>query len=278
LFLFSFADSSSQVSQYAKDISHDLINDGLYTVKGFPEIMTNTFTMPFSREVRTGSAIAFSLLGVGLTLDQKIFEMSVKKDWWPTKRYGYSEPRKLPVLLPVTSNLEWYESHHIAFAEYGYAFGLLTRNSRLRRLCLDLMQTTAYSFIITRGLKIIAGRKRPGQGDSWDWGNLNFNILSGTSSFPFFHATFYTSYWTVFMGRLGLGWRGPFISAAILFITTEDADTHWFTDAVGGTILGYWIGRAILRKSDNSQNNSSGTTFSVTPLYKGFCFHVVRTF
>jgi len=160
----------NRVAQYFKGIARDVFNDGIHSVTHIPGTFKNMFTIPFRRENRIYTGISLGFLGSCFIFDQNLYDLGKNQSWWPYKRKWHpGEPAKLPVFLPIYSNLEWFESHLIAFAEYGYGVGLLIRNDRLRTLCFNLMQATAYSFVLTRGMKSLCGRARPNVGGSMEW-------------------------------------------------------------------------------------------------------------
>lgn len=278
--------NDDKIPKYFKDIAIDIVNDGIHSITDIPGTFRSMFTIPFRRENRISTSISSGFLGSSFLLDKKADEFF--KDRWDPYCNKYVPKGKFP--LPVLTfgldtNNDYYDNVFLAFAEYGYAFGLLSRNLRFKTLCFNLMECTVYSFSFTQGMKALTGRARPWRKDSnfkdhgpWEWGNINTYIGSGGeyNSFPSFHATYYFSYWTIVMNYLGHRWAGPIMASIFYF---QNRNCHWLSDMVAGGILGYWIGTGIIEKSkENHKHKASKTSFMIYPFNNGICFNVSKAF
>ena len=272
-----------RVAHYFNSITHDVIKDGIHSITDIPGTFKNMFTIPFNKDNQISTWSSLGFFGCSFFFDKNANKFF--RDKWDPYCSKYIPNKKF--LIPVfafglkTAN-DYYDNVFLALAEYGYAFGLFTRNQRLRILCFNLMESTAYSFIFTRGIKTLSGRARPWREGSnnrennpWDWGNLNSHIKGGGeyNSFPSFHATYYVTYCTIVMDYFGHRWAGPLVASLFYF---QLHTAQWFSDMVAGGILGYWLGSGVIERSKEHKNKN--TSITIYPMIDGLCFNVAKVF
>jgi len=277
--------NENKVLRYFKGITQDVINDGIHSVIDIPGTFENMFTIPFRQENLTSTRISLGFLGGSFFLDEKA-NYFLKNKWEPyCEKYPFPEKFPLPVSkLGLQAKIFYYDKIFLAFAEYGYVFGILSRNTRFRTLCFNLMECTAYSFLFAQPAKALTGRARPWRENTnfknynpWEWGHTNTYMGSNGeyNSFPSFHAVYWFSYWTVLMDYFGYRWAGPIV-ASIFYCHVDHL--HWFSDMVAGGIFGYWLGAGIIDKSKENNKNYSKVSVMIYPINKGVGINISKRF
>lgn len=117
-----------------------------------------------------------------------------------------------------------------------YGIGRLRGNAAATHVGADLIRAQLLNGIATRGLKLIAHRKRPGGGGD--------SMPSGHSSAAFTSAA-------VLAGHFGWKVAVPaYATAGFIGWTRVRDNAHWATDVLIGGALGTLIGRAVTRRHE----------------------------
>jgi membrane-associated phospholipid phosphatase len=130
-----------------------------------------------------------------------------------------------------------------------YLFGSFTDDVTARRAALLSVESLVISGLFTQGIKVLAERHRPFTGDSsgtWDGPKMkNFN-----SSFPSGHTTSAFSVASVVAEEYGANPLVPPVAYGLATLTGLSriyGDYHWASDTFVGAVLGYVVGKAVVR-------------------------------
>jgi membrane-associated phospholipid phosphatase len=125
--------------------------------------------------------------------------------------------------------------------------------------------------VITAGLKEMFGRSRPPANATY-----NFRPFSGNHSFPSGHTSFSFAIASSLAHATPDRWSdGVFYAAASLTgLSRINDDKHWFSDVVGGAILGILVGRQLTggragRRSAVSAASATGIKPMIGPGWLG---------
>jgi membrane-associated phospholipid phosphatase len=133
-----------------------------------------------------------------------------------------------------------------------YGYGLAFKDPKIRNLGLQLMESCAYSGVITVALKSIVGRSRP----YIDKGNMEWNPFTTNNdhlSFPSGHATLSFAFCTVMANHIdNIYWKiGWYSAAAVVSAARIYHDQHWLSDVLAGSAIGYFIGDYVSKHPEN---------------------------
>jgi membrane-associated phospholipid phosphatase len=98
----------------------------------------------------------------------------------------------------------------------------------------------ATAFVAATGLKYALGRSRPETGEG-SHSFHGFNTDDRHNSFPSRHAAVAWAVATPFAAEYGSYW--PYAAAAITTLGRAASREHWLSDSIGGSVLGYGLGR-----------------------------------
>ena len=114
-----------------------------------------------------------------------------------------------------------------------YAIGVSTKNAKARHIGSDLIRAQFLNGLMTRGLKLLVDRERPGGG--------GHSFPSGHSSAVFTSASVLGSHfgWKVAAPAYAIG--------GLVGWSRVRAGDHWLTDVVVGATLGTIVGRTVAR-------------------------------
>lgn len=274
----SYAENN-EIKDYLSAIANDIYQDGVQSVLNMPGIYYRTFKVPFESKNLPVTMTSLGILGLSLGYDSE-FRQWKDETWLPQweKTRPNIDPPWFPTISPVEP-VEPLETWCLGFAELGYATSLFLRQERARILCLNLIQATSHSFIMSRAIKAIAGRARPygphgRQHTPWEWGQFNGHFGDGGefSSFPAFHAIYYTCYSTILMDFIGSRWIGSVIVSSVMIAgTREEITSHWLSDIFAGQLIGYSLAISIIHRSQSQAATSTEKPrLSAAPLQDGF--------
>lgn len=134
-----------------------------------------------------------------------------------------------------------------------------TGNSRLQTVGADLVQAQIVTSIVTHGLKIGVGRRRPDDG--------RFSFPSGHSSATFANATVLQRHF---------GWKvgvPAYAFATYIAASRLPANSHYLSDVIVGAALGIAAGRTVTLGRGSGRFTMAPTA---TPAGVGVAFTKVR--
>jgi len=164
----------------------------------------------------------------------------------------------------------FYGNGHTATMTTGiYGFGLLFNQPAVRKVGLQSMEAFYYSGLITGGLKLLFGRRRPYGGES----HLFFKPFQSNGryqSLPSGHTTVSFAVSTVLAKSLDNAlWKTFWYGAAGMVAASRVYhNVHWFSDVVLGGIVGYSVASFIVNADDSTPGEKR--TFlskSMTPYF-----------
>lgn len=164
-----------------------------------------------------------------------------------------------------------------------FAAGAATGNDGMRQVGRHGAEAVVLAEILTRGVKIVAGRARPNVNldDPHDfrlgrgWGDNRYqSFFSGHASDAFAAATVFTAE----TARRSPGWEWPvgavlYGGAALVGVSRMYDNKHWATDVLAGAALGTFVGLQVVRYHDKRDDGdvepvpdggSPGTSVSLT--------------
>ncbi|MCJ7612411.1 MAG: phosphatase PAP2 family protein, partial [Candidatus Aminicenantes bacterium] len=150
-----------------------------------------------------------------------------------------------------------------------YAGGEAFRNNSLRKTGLLSLESYAINGIIVTVIKFVLGRSRPFSGE----GAHTFNWFSWEShehSFPSGHSSSAFAVASVIAGQSPSAVVGAlsYSLAALVALSRVNNNEHWASDVVAGSLLGYFIGKAVLAL--NRPFPKDKPTLSFAPGPRGF--------
>jgi len=119
-----------------------------------------------------------------------------------------------------------------------YLWGRMVKNDHARETGVLATESMINSLIVSEGLKLVAGRERPNQG------NGSGPFFQGGQSFPSDHAALAWSFAAVLAHEYP-GWFTKTLAyggAAAVSLSRVTGKQHFLSDAVVGSVLGYAIG------------------------------------
>ena len=114
--------------------------------------------------------------------------------------------------------------------------GTFTENLRFRSMAFAMAQGYVVGGVVTGGLKTVAGRTRPnGESRSFPSGHVREAFTVATVTGHYYPAT-----------------RIPgFIVAGLVGVSRMEKNKHFLSDVVAGAVLGYIVGRTVVRGTDS---------------------------
>lgn len=147
---------------------------------------------------------------------------------------------------------------NLALAGSFYLGGLLFKDNRARDTARLLFMTFIHTAIVSQLLKHLSGRQRPSVDDGQDgWvGPQGFfkrysDDISKYDAFPSGHTIVAWGTATVIASMYKEKTMVPILSyflATLVALSRVTEDTHWLSDVFLGAVLGYAIGRLVVRK------------------------------
>jgi membrane-associated phospholipid phosphatase len=147
-----------------------------------------------------------------------------------------------------------------------YAGGEAFHNDGLRKTALLSFESFCINGIVVNGMKYILARDRPlsGEGfESFHW----FSFRNGQHSFPSGHASSAFAVAAVIAGQSDdfLVGAVSYGLASLVALSRVNNNEHWFSDVVGGSIIGYFIGKKVLALNRPSGKNKPTLSFGPAP-------------
>jgi membrane-associated phospholipid phosphatase len=227
-------------------------------LKNFASDAVSVVTSPIKWEKKDFTTLAV-ILGTGAVL------MCFDKDI-----YAWSERQKTQSSADAALFLSDMGDVGTALGLMGamYLSGELFKNKSLRKTALLCLESSIISGVLVLGLKGVTGRSRPHSAE----GKGTFDPFSGNTSFPSGHSQTAFSLASViaeqsdsiFVDSLCYG------TAASIAASRVHKGSHWASDILIGSAIGYFIGKKICslnRERDNLPNVSFG--LNVSPGFQG---------
>lgn len=127
-----------------------------------------------------------------------------------------------------------------------YLTGVLTGSVNARKVGVLALEAKIANDIVTRGLKMSFGRKRPGSSSS---DGDEFKPFGKTDSFPSGHTASAFALATVVADNYEQPWV-KFTSyglASLVGVSRINQGAHWASDVAGGALVGHVVGKMISR-------------------------------
>jgi membrane-associated phospholipid phosphatase len=128
-----------------------------------------------------------------------------------------------------------------------FSAGRIARGGRFRATTYDVSQTILINAIYTFGLKYAIRRQRPDGGD-------RLSFPSGHTSNAVAGATVIYRHYGYKLGIPGYG------LAALIGVSRMAGNRHHFSDVIGGAVLGFGVGRAVVRRNSRPPTPPGGPT------------------
>jgi len=168
------------------------------------------------------------LLGTGIVLGSALFDNSFD---------GYAERHAGEKWLQRT--VKFGDNLPIAAVGLSGLFALDSSRPRLQSASIAALEASGLAVVGTEAIKRMVGRARPTEG----LGNHDFQPFTnedGFQSFPSRHATVMWAAVTPYAKEFGMPWL--YGLAAVTTFARPASREHWVSDAVAGSLLGYWLG------------------------------------
>ncbi len=174
-------------------------------------------------------------------------------------------------LIDVGDAVSGFGSPEATLGEAGvlYAIGAVTKDQKLRRTGILGVEAIVDVSIVTEAIKLATNRQRPNQGDGsgdfWAGGASNYSL---DSSFPSGHTS---SSWALarVVASEYHGWLpkvGAYSFASLISANRITSRSHFPSDVVVGSALGYLVGGYVVRHHSDASQQSS---LVVLPVYDG---------
>lgn len=213
---------------------------------------TDTLTAPahWGREEWRNFSLYITGIGAVMLLDKPIYE-AVQKN-----RIG-----SIDDFAKSVQEIGSYPSFGIMGAFY--AAGSLLEDDRAKRVAMDAFAASLVSTgVITTTLKVIVGRKRPGEtGEAY-----HFRPFGGSYSFPSGHTTQAFSLASVIAESYDKTWVDltSYGIATLVGLARVEQRPHFPSDVLAGAIIGTVVGKSIVR-----HHRGSHTRITVMPAGDG---------
>ena len=153
----------------------------------------------------------------------------------------------LPTSAAIIKNSKSFSNYAVAGMVAGgagmFAWGHLTQNDRMSETGFLSGEAAVNSVAIAEGIKLIAGRQRPLDG------NGRGNFWSGGNSFPSIHSVAAWSIASVIAHEYPgiIPTMFSYGAAAAVSATRVTGRQHWASDVLIGSALGWYMGRQVYR-------------------------------
>jgi len=145
-----------------------------------------------------------------------------------------------------------------------YLSGQVSGNNRLAETGFMSVEALLQSGLFVYALKMISGRQRPvydNGADKWHWfpaslGQFNGEPNARYTSFPSGHAAVAFSVASVIAHREKKHKFVPYAAYSIasgIALSRLTEDQHWFSDVLAGSLIGYGVGRMIVKKREGTK-------------------------
>ena len=152
-----------------------------------------------------------------------------------------------------------------------YGFGLLFEQPSMRKTGLRTMEALFYSGLITSGIKVLLGRRRPYGGDSHLFFKP-FQLDAVYKSLPSGHTTVSFAVSTVLAKSMDNAcWKTFWYGAAGMVAASRIYhNAHWFSDVFLGGIIGYSVASFVMKSDDGELSENHSHLFKeITPYFAG---------
>lgn len=138
-----------------------------------------------------------------------------------------------------------------------YLGGKLFNDKELSFTGRMLLEGLFYAGLTTTIIKTVTGRSRPYTNDGYNRFKL-FQTETAYTSFPSGHVTVAFTLSSILSSRIDNVYAtvGLYTLAAATVTQRMYSDSHWFSDTVLAASIGYFIGKAVVKFDDDSNNNN----------------------
>lgn len=142
-----------------------------------------------------------------------------------------------------------------------FVLSLATNNDRLQDAAFTSLQSLVYAGMMTRSLKLVAGRLRP----EADYGAYQFEPFTGANaSFPSGHTTAafaVVTPWVLYYPNVAT--YSLFVLASGTAVARIARDKHWPTDVLAGAAIGFFTARYLTHRH---QDHRPATRLDLQPI------------
>lgn len=223
-------------------------------IKGYGVDMKNVVVSPIHWKKKNWIHAGIFTTSVAATflIDQQV------KDWVQGWRSNTTDK--------ITGFIEPYGNgrYTIPFAIGTYLTGLVTKQHRIRRISLHLIENYVLIAGATRTVQYLVNRKRPRDG-------ARYNLFYGPrlkdmqTSFSSGHSALAWMISTTFAYELKeFKWLPPvlYTMSALVSLSRVHDNAHWVTDVIVGSVLGHTISHVVLKRH---QINTTKNDVSLLP-------------
>jgi membrane-associated phospholipid phosphatase len=207
-------------------------NDQRRTMRSYPNNLAYNTMGVLTRGNYGPIALMFAATPAAMTLDDECIDYFAEHDYERFADFGET----LGGTLVVTGLTVGF-----------FSAGRIAKGGRFRAATYDVSQATIVNFIYTYTLKYTVSRERPDGSDQ-------LSFPSGHTSNAFAGATVIARHY---------GWKlgvPAYATATFIGVSRMAANRHHFSDVVGGALLGYGIGRAVVRRNSRPPTPPGGPT------------------
>lgn len=238
----SVKDSSSQVPSFEQDFLSGY-NTGI-------QIVSSPFHFDEKDWIITGSVISATALAYLIDEDSRSF--------W--KR---NQNKTLDGISKVAKAYGEI-SYAAIFSGSVYLGGKIFEDKNVSITGRMLLEGLFYAGLTTTIIKTVSGRSRPYTNDGHNRFKF-FQTETAYTSFPSGHTTVAFTLSSILSSRIDNVYVsiGLYALAASTVMQRMYSDSHWFSDALLGSSIGYFIGKAVVQFDDDSMKND----FTIFPYY-----------
>ncbi len=147
-----------------------------------------------------------------------------------------------------------------------YGYGVIFKNTKVRRLGLETIEAVGYAGLITSVIKSVVGRSRP----YTDEGHHRFrplNVHAAYTSFPSGHATLAFALSTVLAKNTDNIYLKVlcYSAASLTAMSRVYHNAHWLSDVAAGGLVGYFVGSYVADHEKDYTPKNGSLSFLVTP-------------
>jgi hypothetical protein len=225
-----------------------LVAQNKYNFAQFGEETWNFVKQPV--QWQASDWLKVGLVGAGTLLameaDQPLREAALRNN-----RYSKS--------VPIECGRVWGELYTPAVLFGGFAVhSLITDDIRTRKIGFEIGQAAIYASAVNQLMKMAIGRARPytNEGPKTFHPFSKFSFDFDYESLPSGHTTIAFALSTVLSRNVEPGWlKGIlYVPAAFTFVSRVYQDQHWFSDAVLGAAIGYFVATWVVDEHENKES------------------------
>uniref|UniRef100_A0A7V2ZLB7 Phosphatase PAP2 family protein n=1 Tax=Ignavibacterium album TaxID=591197 RepID=A0A7V2ZLB7_9BACT len=252
LLLFSF-NSYAQNTEVIKDSAIGVPSFSEDFLSGYHtgiKIVSAPFKFDEKDWIITGSVLSASALAYLLDEDSRSF-------WKRNQNKTLDEISKVAKAYGEIS-------YAAIFSGSLYLGGKLFKNKNVSITGRMLLEGLFYAGLTSTIIKTVSGRSRPYTNDGYNRFKP-FQTEIAYTSFPSGHVTVAFTLSSILSSRIDNDYAtiGLYALASSTFMQRMYSDSHWFSDTVLAAAIGYFIGKAVVKFDDDSNNNISFTPYLI---------------